>query len=90
MNLAVKIIIDPDNELIYGLQGNIVTMNANFDIIKNGIIWISKGNILKLTKKRDGIPAENIASELEMSKSLVRQYVEIVEDLAKGTIGEKE
>jgi hypothetical protein len=39
---------------------------------------------------RDGIPAENIASELEMSKSLVRQYVEIVEDLAKSAIGEKE
>ena len=31
----------------------------------------------------DGIPAENIASELEMSKSLVKQYVEIIEDLAK-------
>jgi len=31
----------------------------------------------------DGIPAENIASELEMSKSLVRQYVEIIEDLAE-------
>jgi hypothetical protein len=31
----------------------------------------------------DGIPAENIASELEMSKSLVRQYVEIINDLAE-------
>ena len=31
----------------------------------------------------DGIPAENIASELEMSKSLVGQYVEIIEDLAE-------
>lgn len=31
----------------------------------------------------DGIPVENIASELEMSKSLVRQYVEIIEDLAQ-------
>ena len=31
----------------------------------------------------DGIPAENIASELEMSKSLVREYVEIIEDLAE-------
>ena len=31
----------------------------------------------------DGIPVENIASELEMSKSLVRQYVEIIEDLAE-------
>jgi biotin operon repressor len=29
------------------------------------------------------ISAENIASELEMSKSLVRQYVEIIVDLAK-------
>ncbi len=58
MNLAGKIVVDPDNELTYGLQGNIVTMNANFDIIRNGIIWISKGNILKLTKKTDGIPAE--------------------------------
>ncbi len=31
----------------------------------------------------DGVPAENIASELEMSKSLVREYVEIIEDLAE-------
>jgi len=31
----------------------------------------------------DGIPAENIASELEMSKSLFRQYVEIIKDLAE-------
>ena len=31
----------------------------------------------------DGIPAENIASELEMSKSLVRQYVEIINDLTE-------
>jgi hypothetical protein len=38
---------------------------------------------------KDGIPPENIASELEMSKSLVRQYVEIVEDLDKCAIGEK-
>jgi hypothetical protein len=29
----------------------------------------------------DGMPAENIASELEMSKSLVRQYIEIIEHL---------
>jgi hypothetical protein len=26
--------------------------------------------------------AENIASDLEMSKSLVREYVEIIEDMA--------
>jgi hypothetical protein len=31
----------------------------------------------------DGSPAENIASKLEMSKSLVKQYVEIIADLAK-------
>ena len=31
----------------------------------------------------DGIPTENIASELEMSKSLVSEYVEIIEDLAE-------
>jgi hypothetical protein len=37
--------------------------------------------VLKLHS--DGIPAENIASEMEMSKSLVKQYVEIIEDLAK-------
>jgi len=31
----------------------------------------------------EGIPEANIASELEMSKSLVHEYVEIIEDLAK-------
>ena len=31
----------------------------------------------------EGMPAENIASELEMSKSLVREYVEIIEDMAE-------
>ena len=35
----------------------------------------------------DGIPAENIASELEMSKSLVREYIEIIEDLAEAGKG---
>jgi hypothetical protein len=30
-----------------------------------------------------GMPAENIASDLEMSKSLVREYVEIIEDMAE-------
>jgi hypothetical protein len=29
------------------------------------------------------MPAENIASDLEMSKSLVREYVEIIEDMAE-------
>jgi len=38
---------------------------------------------------RDGVPAENIASELEMSKSLVRQYVEIVEEMDKEANGGK-
>jgi hypothetical protein len=42
--------------------------------------------VLKLHE--DGIPPENIAAELEMSKSLVRDYVEIIEDLAKAR-GEK-
>jgi hypothetical protein len=37
----------------------------------------------------EGIPVENIASELEMSKSLVREYVEIIEDLADTKKGEK-
>jgi hypothetical protein len=37
---------------------------------------------------RDGVPTENIASELEMSKSLVRQYVEIVEEMDKERVGE--
>ncbi|MGE4381331.1 MAG: HTH domain-containing protein, partial [Methanothrix sp.] len=37
--------------------------------------------VLKLHS--DGIPAENIASELEMSKSLVREYIEIIEDLTE-------
>jgi len=31
----------------------------------------------------EGMPAENIASDLEMSKSLVREYVEIIEDMAE-------
>jgi DNA-binding protein Fis len=31
----------------------------------------------------NGIPEENIASELEMSKSLVREYVEIIKNLAE-------
>jgi len=35
----------------------------------------------------DGMPAENIASELEMSKSLVREYIEIIEDLAEAGKG---
>jgi hypothetical protein len=35
----------------------------------------------------DGVPAENIASELEMSKSLVRQYVEIIVDQADAREG---
>ncbi len=39
---------------------------------------------------RDGVPTENIASELEMSKSLVRQYVEIIEELDKEAKGGKE
>jgi hypothetical protein len=43
--------------------------------------------ILKL--HGDGIPAENIASEQEMSKSLVREYVEIIEDLAQTRKGSK-
>ena len=30
----------------------------------------------------EGMPAENIASDLEMSKSLVQEYVEIIEDMA--------
>jgi 5-methylthioadenosine/S-adenosylhomocysteine deaminase len=64
MNVAGRIVIDPDNELTYGLQGTIVTMNANFDIIKNGIIWISKGNILKVTKKTEGIPAEFVNAKV--------------------------
>lgn len=29
---------------------------------------------------KDGMPAENIASELEMSKSLVREYIAIIDD----------
>jgi hypothetical protein len=29
------------------------------------------------------MPAENMASVLEMSKSLVREYVEIIEDMAE-------
>jgi hypothetical protein len=31
----------------------------------------------------EGMPAENMASDLEMSKSLVREYVEIIEDMAE-------
>jgi hypothetical protein len=38
----------------------------------------------------DGIPVENIASELEMSKALVREYVAIVEEMTKDWTGEKE
>ncbi len=38
----------------------------------------------------DGIPVENIASELEMSKALVREYVAIVEETTKDGMGEKE
>lgn len=30
---------------------------------------------------KDGVPKENIAAELEMSKSLVRQYIAIIEEL---------
>jgi len=41
--------------------------------------------VLKLHS--DGIPAENIASELEMSKSLVREYIEIIEDLTEAGKG---
>jgi len=41
--------------------------------------------VLKLHS--DKIPVENIASELEMSKSLVREYVEIIEDMADMTKG---
>ena len=37
----------------------------------------------------DGIPVENIASELEMSKALVREYVAIVEETTKDGMGEK-
>jgi len=36
---------------------------------------------------KDGLPAENIASELDMSKALVREYVAIVEEMTK-TVGE--
>jgi hypothetical protein len=39
--------------------------------------YIKGSKVLKLHS--DGILAENIASELEMSKSLVGQYVEIIE-----------
>ncbi len=35
--------------------------------------------VLKL--RSDGLPAEDIASELEMSNSLVREYIEIIEHL---------
>ena len=35
----------------------------------------------------EGIPAENIASDLEMSKTLVREYVEIIEDMAEAKRG---
>jgi hypothetical protein len=38
----------------------------------------------------DGIPVENIASELEMSKALVREYMAIVEEMTKEWTGEKE
>lgn len=38
----------------------------------------------------DGIPVENIASELEMSKALVREYVAIVQETTKDGMGEKE
>jgi hypothetical protein len=37
----------------------------------------------------DGMPTENIASELEMSKSLVKEYIEIIEDMAEMKKGEK-
>ncbi|MHB8117895.1 MAG: DUF72 domain-containing protein [Methanothrix sp.] len=50
--------------------------------------WIKKAKDLKGFEY--SVTLQNNASELEMSKSLVRQYVEIVEDLAKGAIGENE
>jgi orotate phosphoribosyltransferase-like protein len=59
-------------------------------IAKKHAIGTSKDIKKVLKLHSDGIPAENIASELEMSKSLVREYVEIIEDLAKARKGEKE
>ena len=55
------------------------------------LIGVSSGTIGKdikgfkkvLKLHGDGIPAENIACELEMSKSLVRQYLEIIVDQAE-------
>jgi hypothetical protein len=37
----------------------------------------------------DGIPVENIASELEMSKALVREYMAIVQEMTKDGREEK-
>jgi len=52
--------------------------------------WYIKG--FKKVQKlfNDGIPVENIASELEMSKALVREYVAIVEETTKDWMGKKE
>ncbi len=38
----------------------------------------------------DGVPQDNIAAELDMSKTLVKQYIEIIEEDRKAKMGGKD
>ena len=64
---------------------DILTEIGTSGMRKHKILRMASEAVLKL--HGDGIPTENISSELEMSKSLVREYIEIIEDLTEAGKG---